>query len=130
MGQDRGDVSIGYNNGSPGFDPSPPAQKNLDKNDWFDVKAVGFPVEAKIAAIDFFHDQAKTQEVGQWTPSGGSNSGLNGRFSVSRRSDIDVRITDVEDARSDDEYWYSVRLQSGSTQWTLDPVIINKRSLG
>lgn len=128
MGQNRGTDTINYNQGRPAWNPTP-AAKSLDKGDWFDVQGINFPVECEIQAVQFFHDQSKTQPVGSWDRTKGADPSLNGKFGISAQSATDVRITDEEDTAVDDSYWFSVVVQGPNEQsWSLDPQVINKRT--
>lgn len=137
MAENKKDISVDYNNGNPIFNPTP-GKTDLNQYDWVTVKKVGFPAEASVAALKFFHNQenANGQDeknlddpAGSWTPDGGP-VGLTA-FSVDPQIDGTIKIEDEEDPGSDDKYWFSVKvdgpdIEGGSK--TLDPELINKKT--
>ncbi len=128
------DMTIDYNGGAPKFNQSP-GSTDLHVNDTVTVQLSGFPGGSTITKVEFFGskteggvDQKDTAvNRGTWDRATGTTPVLNGKFTVSANSTIEVKITDVEalSRGTQDEYWFAVE---GLPSWEVDPELINKSS--
>ena len=126
------DMTIDYNGGTPIFSPRP-GSTDLHVNDTVTLALSGFPAGSTITKVEFFGNKVvsgtdekdTTVNRGAWDRATGTTPVLNGKFTVSANSTIEVKITDVEAlARgTEDKYWFAVE---GNPTWEVDPELINK----
>ena len=121
------DVTIGYHGGDPKIDQGGPI--DLQEGDTVTLEiGPNWSGQTYVESIFFYHDQRKTRPAGSWTLEEGPN-GLTA-YTVDKHGNR-VVITDVENPKEEDCYWYSVEVVSdpGGDEKTylLEPELINKK---
>jgi hypothetical protein len=127
-------MTILYNGGTPGWQNAPGVTQ-LAYGDTVTINPAGFPGGGSVAKVQFFRntvvngqDQKDTSApAGEWTAANGS-SGLTAYSVAGGASPGSVVIQDIEQPTADDKFWFGVTVHAGSTDYPLDPELINKKT--
>jgi len=119
-------MTIAWNNGTPRFNP-PVGVTSLKDGDSVTVQLTGAPTGALIDTVTIYNNttsggiDAKGSQLCQWTRDGGNDCSV---YTIAANSDTEVTITDADDSKVEQKYWFGV---SGSPDsWCVDPELINK----
>lgn len=122
-------ITIGWNNGSPRFNP-PPGATFLRPGDKVTLRLAGAPNGASIDAVTIYDDRpvdgqnAKGDEICGWSRSRPDNCTM---YDIAPESATVVTITDVENPTEDKRYWFSASGSGpGVPEWEVDPELINQ----
>ena len=108
------------------------AAKLMPNDGALELAISGFGTGAKIAEVVFYNnkDETAAHQIGSWTrtgpTTGNASAGLQSAFSFSATDDEHVTLSDIESDGKEHDRWYKVKVTSGTSEWWMDPEVINK----